>query len=280
MKVLNSHYFNAKARQILVLLSLSIVFVLSAAGQTTDQTIDTGNDETRPGRLLSEGNNNAPVGNLKVLTYKLEEIRPPRPVRLKYRETSITGFRLTITAAEKLTGGSYRVWIDDNSYSAFMIGLYKIGVVLHSPDLPNGARLAISSLGVSGGEYVAANVSALPERLFVPPPYGYNASDRENQNRYVLKRVPRFIRATNQTITGVEIQISGDNGFPAGEGSWIIQIGETDHYAELRDGVLILWFKDQDFSRLRDGDKIKVRYGSGPFVNATVVGRLNKNLIR
>jgi len=266
-------------QQILVSLGFLTVFSAFVFGQTDETTNSTGNDETRDGRVLSEGTNTVPSGDLRALSYKLEEIRPTRTVRQGSRDINLTGFRLTISVADRLNGSSYRIWIGDNSYSAFGLGLYKIGIVLHSPGLPNGTSLAISSLGVRDHEYVPANISVLPERLFVPPPYGYDATDSENNN-YVLKRVSRFVRALNRRVPGVAIQVPSEDIYQSGSNNWYLQIGEKDYFASAGGNLLSLWFSDEEFARLNDGDRIKVKYGKGPLANGRIVGRLSKSLVQ
>ena len=73
-------------QKFIVLLGLFIVSVSFAVGQSETspvQQADTRDEATRPGRLLSEGTNKIPTGNLKVLTYKLEEITPTRSLKIK-----------------------------------------------------------------------------------------------------------------------------------------------------------------------------------------------------
>lgn len=270
-------------QNIFVMLSLLVIFVSVVNGQpnnSTAQAVETRNDETRPGRLLSKGNNIVPVGHLKVLTYKLEEIRPTRTVQVGNREISLTGFRLTITVAEKLTGGSYRIWIENNSYQAFGLGLYKLGIVMDSTKLPDGATLAVSPYISEYERDVQSKLSVLPERLSVPSPYGYNIFEMENGNNYLLKKVSRFVRSLNRNVSGVEIQIPSEDGYYIGAFRWVIQIGDKEYFAGVHGNILVFWFSDEDFAQLNNGDKIKVKYGSGHLVNGRVVGRLNKSLIQ
>lgn len=268
--------------QSFIILSLLLVSVLIVNGQSNKskkQVISAGSDETKRGRLLSKGNNKIPSGDLKVLTYKLEEINPTRKVRINNREIDLTGFRLTITVAKKLTGGSYLIWIDDNSYSAFTLGLYKLGIVLESEKLPDTTTLAVSPL-LREGDDAKSKLSILPELLSVPYPYGYNTFESGNSNSYFLKRVSKFVPALNQNVPGVEIQIPNEDEYMVGSERWVIQIGNNEYYASVGDFVLTVWLSDEDFSQLNNGDTIKVKYGSGPLVNGATVGQLDKSLVQ
>jgi hypothetical protein len=268
-------------KRIAFLLTMSISFLLTVSAQIPTGTSPDveGNDDTRPGRVLSQGSNSTASGNLHVLTYKLEEIVSTRNVRLDNREIALTGFRLTITTAERLRGGSYQIWIGDNSYGAFLVGLHKVGIVLHSRSLPNGATLAVSSLGVNNGEYVPTNITVLPERLFVPPPYGYEPS-HERRNSYVLKRFSRFDRRTNRQVQGVVIEVPRETDYSSGANRWFLQIGDKEYVASAGGTLLTVWFTDAEFSLLNDGDKMTVKYGQGKFANGTIVGGLNKSVIQ
>jgi hypothetical protein len=264
-------------RRLLATISLLLVTVSLTDGQINNSVIPAaipGDDETKAGRLLSEGKNNTPTGILKLLTYRLEEIKLSEPVRLKDREIT-TGFRLTITSADKLPV-SYFICVEDDCYEAFRLGLYKIGIILLSPTLPNDARLSASSFGSRDGRRVWKDVSVLPERLVVPPPYGFNAAEIEN--RYILKSVSRFDRMLNQKVQGVEISVEGD--YYVGALLWFLQIGDREYFASVKNNILSVWFSDEQFAQLKEGDKIKVKYGNGIFVNGKTVGRLNKGLIR
>ncbi len=80
-------------------INLFVLIVKEQFNDSTSQAVNKGNNETRPERLLSKGSNKIPVGDLKVLTYKLEEIKPTRIVQVRNKKVSLTGFRLIITVA-------------------------------------------------------------------------------------------------------------------------------------------------------------------------------------
>ena len=70
-----------------------------------------------PGRLLGEGRNTRPAGQLKLLSYRVEELTLPRAVKVESRGQEVetdTAWRLTVT------GGPFPVrdmpavvWVDD-----------------------------------------------------------------------------------------------------------------------------------------------------------------------
>lgn len=258
-------------RQPVTLCVLVLVFFLGLSGQSMNDS-----DDARPGRLLSEGHNTTPAGELRVLTYKLEEIVPTRSVRSENREINMTGFRLTITLSEKLIKSSY-IWIDDNAYPAFGLGTNRIGTVIHASGLPNGAKLSVSTLGTSNGEYAPTDLSILPERLFVPPPYGYETTEA---NDYILRRSSRFNRSLNRSVSGVELQIRSVNGYVQGSDRWFVEIGDKDYVASVGSNLLSVWLTDDEFRLLNDGDKIRVKYGRGRLAAGTTVGRLSKGIVR
>lgn len=275
-----------------VFLFLLIVFVSTVNAQSENsnaQPVHGRKARTIPGKLLSEGSNTTPSGELKVLTYKLEEISPTQTVNIRGRETTLTGFRLTITASEKLTGG-YRIWIDDSSYEAFGLGLYKIGIVMDSTALPNGATLAVSSLGVSNGEYVPTKLSVLPELLSVPPPYGYESATvglNSNAIRLSRKPVKRYVNGRILDAMGIEIEITLSEPLPPPSAlKWMGQIGDKEFpIGECSNpsrgrNVVCGFVSDETFNQLQDGEKINIKYGNGRLVNGATVERLNKGSLQ
>ena len=82
-----------------------------------------------PGRLLSQGTNNGPIGSLALLTYQLEEIQLPTPVRTKIKgqmQEVSTAWRLTVT------GGPFTV---RDAPAVISIDGVPIGIGAESPDL-------------------------------------------------------------------------------------------------------------------------------------------------
>jgi hypothetical protein len=265
-------------QRIFMFLSVFIFSTILVAGQSNQPSAAASN-ENIPGRLLSKGNNRVPAGKLQILTYKLEEIKPTRNVRTRNRTLDLTGFRLTISAAKQLTGGSYLIWIDDNSYNAPTMGLHKLCLILEAEKLPDGARLAVSPL-LRENDDVQSNLSVLPESLSVPSPYGYNVSEFESRNNYLLKRVSKYVGAGKQKVSGVEIEVPSEDEYTVGADIWVIQVGAKEYFASVESNALTIWFSDEEFARLNNGDKIKVKYGSGSLVNGRVVGKLNKGLLQ
>jgi hypothetical protein len=264
-------------QRIFMFLSVFIFSTLFAAGQSNQPSAAASN-ELMPGRLLSKGNNRVPAGKLQILTYKLEEIKPNQKFRSRNRTSDLTAFRLTISAAKPL-GGGYLIWIDDNSYPTSTIGLYKICLILWAEKLPDGARLAVSPL-LRENDDVQSNLSVLPESLSVPSPYGYSVSESESRNNYLLKRVSKYVGAGKQKVSGVEIKVPSENGYTVGADRWVIQVGAKEYFAGVDSNALTIWLSDEEFARLNNGDKIKVKYGSGSLVNGRVVGKLNKGLLQ
>lgn len=232
---------------------------------------------TKEGQLISEGTNTTPVGELKATTYRLELVSPTSSSEGQNPNPQNKLFRLTITSAEKLLG-SYRISIDDHSYPAFNLGLYKIGIVLHSRGLPNGAKLAVSLLEAPDGRYASTNVSVLPERLFVPSPYDDDPDNIGDVIRYSLRRVSRFVRPLDRQVPGVEIRVPSETVYHVGANSWFLQIGERDYAASASGKLLTAWFTDEEFSLLNEGDPMRVKYGDSPLVNGRFIGQLNKTV--
>jgi hypothetical protein len=82
-----------------------------------------------PGRLLSQGRNNKPIGPLGLLTYRLEEIQLPTPVRTKIKGEMLelsTAWRLTVT------GGPFTV---RDAPAVISVDGVPIGIGAESADL-------------------------------------------------------------------------------------------------------------------------------------------------
>lgn len=282
MRFFNLGYFDFEVmslQRVFLLFLTIIVTIIVTNGQTNDsmsQTVGKEYIDTKGGRLLTQGNNNLPAGYLKVLTYKLEELRPAKSIILKGKEVSLTEFRLTITVAEKLTGGTYFIWIDDTSYNAFLIGQNKLGIVLNAPYLPNGARLAVSPF-INPTEDEESKLSILPERLFVPS--SYSNYSYENDNNYTLKRISKFVKSLNRRTPGVEIQVPSESDYYIGANLWFLQINDREYVARANGRLLSVWFSDEQFGQLTNGASMKVRYGTGSQANGRIIGRLDKNLL-
>jgi len=82
-----------------------------------------------PGRLLSQGTNNRSIGSLALLTYQLEEIQLPTPLRTKIQgqmQEVSTAWRITVT------GGPFTV---RDAPAVISIDGVPIGIGAESPDL-------------------------------------------------------------------------------------------------------------------------------------------------
>ncbi|MEI6333494.1 MAG: hypothetical protein WCS87_02945 [Methylococcaceae bacterium] len=117
-----------------------------------------------PGKIVASGSNTKPVGDLKLKTYRLEEITLPEPweVKIGDQDQLVTrAWRLTIFGGPfPVRNMAAEVWID-NKFIAYGDNTDKglVAVVYDSSVFINGAEIAIS-YGDNGIK------SKLPERLF------------------------------------------------------------------------------------------------------------------
>ncbi|HLG13077.1 MAG TPA: hypothetical protein VJH03_00945 [Blastocatellia bacterium] len=82
-----------------------------------------------PGQLLSQGRNNTPAGQLRLRTYRLEEV--PLPLTIK---TQVEGQMVEVARAWRLTvtGGPFTV---RNAPAVISIDGVPVGIGVESPDL-------------------------------------------------------------------------------------------------------------------------------------------------
>jgi hypothetical protein len=271
----------------LVSLMTLTVIVNGQVGQSVQPNIK--EDRTKTSKLISQGDNNISTGELGVLTYRLEEIKPTEIIKIEEKQLPVTGFQLIITTSQKLVGNNYRIWIDDNSYEAFGLGSHKVGIVIYSSGLPNGAQLALSTIEAKDGKYVPGKLSVLSERLSVPSPYDNSfiyATLNSNAIRLTRKKGRKYSDGRVIDADGVEIEIPF--GIPLSTRRaerWMAQIGEHESPVSLcfnpmrGNNVVCVWVTDETFNKLKDGANIKIKYGEGILVNGTKVGVLNKNSI-
>ena len=144
-----------------VLLTLTFNIHL-AVGQSAQQESTKNDPHLSAGRLVANGESKTPIGENKLLTYKLEEVDLQKPLELKIRGKThrlSTALRLTITSES--ISGAHTIWIDDAALPrVFGLGAHAIATFIYDRSiLRDGAEISVSN----SREFVT-----LPERLRLP----------------------------------------------------------------------------------------------------------------
>ena len=139
------------------------------AGQSPENDIAIAQMHKLAGRLLAQGKNGQPAGELKLRSYLIEEITLARPLRVEIGalKTEVSrGWRLTVTGGPFVVRAMpVMVWIDNVllGYGVESTDLQKISVITFDRSLlRDGAAIALSY-----GEDDPARTE-LPERLALP----------------------------------------------------------------------------------------------------------------
>jgi len=125
-------------RRVCLLAGLLLSNIYLASAQDVQQ-LPKNDPQMSAGRLVAKGENTHPVGDNKLLSYKLEEVDLPKPMEFDIRGKKLqlsTVLRLTITSES--ISGAHTIWIDCReslawalmrSESLLMIGRY-LGMAL------------------------------------------------------------------------------------------------------------------------------------------------------
>lgn len=232
---------------------------------------------TAPGRLLAQGKNRVPVGELQVLSYRLEEVSLPEPIEIDQGQTQTrieNAVRLTVVL-DHLVNGSYTIWIDDDGYLAVPTKNNEItSLIIGNAGLNDEATITVK-LGT--GCHVNAR-STLPEKLAVPKRL------RSNRTSLDLKNYVSHIRTVPGSRTSsdsIELELVTSMDFPVRNAVMVLQIGDQEFEGDpsrLTSYILRFTISSEDFKRTRDGDLIRVKYGTCS-LGGVKFGHLDKSLL-
>ena len=268
---------------LLVAWNMSVASAQQTSSPTPDSdvihTSDLYNPQRVPGKLLAEGNNMVPVGELKVKSYRLEEVKLPKPLELSIqgRRARVENvLRLTITL-ESFLNGIYTIWLGEEPLTGVPIKEDELSVLIYDRALlEDGITIAVSN-DTLGGQ----SRTILPERLYLPPQVRSTIPPRNDDGS--LTRIRRINIGSGRSF--VEMELTSDQEFQIRNAFRMIQIGEREFFggSTVRGNPrkLIIQLTPEEFAQLKDGDRIFVKYGYGESAlrGAQKFGRLNKSLL-
>jgi len=242
-------------RRVQVLAVLLLAFNVNLAlGQPAQQESTKNDPHMSAGRLVANGESRSPVGENRLLTYKLEEVDLPKPLEFKIRgktHTLSTVLRLTITSES--ISGAHTIWIDDAALPrVFGLGVHAIGTFIYDRSiLRDGAEISVSD----GREFVT-----LPERLRLPKEFSttLKAISEEGNSIVGIHSALRIIGSVRQPL--IQIEMRTERGFPIRNAALQLQIGKRFFLNELGvdpDGkTLRVSLSPQVFTELKDGAEV------------------------
>src|SRR6266566_5126847 len=267
------------------LLSFMLTMALSvhlASGKSAPQESIKNDPHLSTGRLVAEGWNKRPVGDNKLLTYKLEEVDLPQPldfdIRGKRHHLSKV-LRLTITSES--IQGAHTIWIDDAALPrVFGLGAHAIGTFIYDRSiLRNGAEISVSD----SKEFVT-----LPERLRLPKDFSATIEPIVEEGNSIVRihSALRIIGPVRQPL--IQIEMRTERGFPIRNAALQLQIGKRFFQNELGGDpsgrTLTLSLTPTAFGELKDGVEVIAFFITPDRSGASAkelwyFGRLNKSLL-
>lgn len=232
-----------------------------------------------PGKLLSEGHSQKPSGELRVIRYRLEEVALPQALEIHSVKSNIridNAFRLTVLLDDPVDD-VYTIWIDDEGYPAVMTKKNELScIIIGNRGLENNALITVKR-GV--GCAISAR-STLTEKLSVPNHLRRTNSSTKAENFVsAIRRLPGSTAISNDA--GIELELISSVPLPQRNEGMVLQIGEQEFEREpYRAARQVLRFRlsAEEFARMRDGDVIKVKYGSCS-LGGVRFGRLDKGAL-
>jgi hypothetical protein len=224
------------------------------------------------GIAISAGSNSAPSGRFGVISYRMEEIKLPKPFELGDNRPPIeNAFRLVVITDKKMPMETFSIWLGDTPMDATQIGPRAVAAIIYSRTLINGSKLALSAKGVTD----SSALSVLPESLFVPPPYATSSEEIAARTPIiVLKRL-----ATNFPL--IELRIENTGGTCTIGGMLLsIEVGDEDLGVDCNGNSYVTRLSLAEFGLLVNGSEVALRYGSRREGRRRVIGRLNKGLLQ
>ncbi len=269
-------------------LSLGVLLILcpplapTNAQQASSPNRDLLTDEHfAPGEVLSAGKNTAPIGPLKVKSYRLEKVKLAKP--LESVEAAGTKRRLETVFRLKVTLDSppnnyYLIWVDDVPWDAYssgyetVTGENSISLLLYAPTVPfeDGSTLAIST---SGRKF---ELTMLPEKLFVPPEMRSKPVPESVRMHITSIRSGLIITETKRRPV-VWITISSPFRFPIMNSIPTLEIWDKVFQGGTRGNEASFMMGADEFAQLKEGAQV-ILNGPGP-IRGWAVGRLDKSML-
>ena len=262
---------------------LTVAFNINfAVGQSALQESTKNDPHLATGRLVANGESRTPIGENKLLTYKLEEVGLQNPLDFeirgkKHHLTSV--LRLTITSES--IQGAHTIWIDDAALPrVFGLGAHAIGTFIYDRSiLRNGAEISVSD----SREFVT-----LPERLRLPKEFSAAIPPLVEEGNSIvgIHSALRIIGSVRQPL--IQIEMRTDRPFPVRNAALQLQIGKQFFLNELGGDSsgrgLTVSLSPKAFADLKDGAEVIAFFNSpdrsGAFAKEIwYFGRLNKSML-
>lgn len=226
------------------------------------------------GELLTKGDNQLPVGPLKVKSYRLEEVKLPRPMKSGIE----SALRLVVTLDNPLNR-TYVIWVDDLPYNAVptkIIGFRgskesELSALSYGRSFEDGAEIAVSQYATGSNSEA---LSTLPERLRLPTRLKAAATVNSLKNDAIkLRNIPGLLRGQEK----VEIRITTPGSFGEARNAIpMLRIGKQEiTFGHAFGHQAVFELTSEQFARAENGAWVFVKIGGDTWR----IGRLNKSLL-
>jgi hypothetical protein len=268
--------------QLLVIIMALLFNVDFIAAQSPQQEAIKTDPHLAPGRMVAQGRNVTPVGNERLLTYRLEEVDLQNPLDLEFRGTRHhleKVLRLTITSES--IGGGHTIWIDDAALpQVFGLGKHAIGVFTYDRSiLRDGAEISV---------FDGKCTVTLPERLRLPQEFDANVEGNDEKGNRIIGITTGVRVIGSQLQPVIQIEMKTSRAFQVRNAALQLQIGRKFFMYELggesTGHTLTLSLSPELFAQLKDGSDVVAFYNIPDRTGAGgrdvwYFGRLNKNML-
>ncbi|HUE80755.1 MAG TPA: hypothetical protein VMM84_01495 [Pyrinomonadaceae bacterium] len=231
-----------------------------------------------PGELLASGVDKQPSGPLQPKSYKVEEVKLPRPLRMgEGTDARVfdTLLRLTVTLGSP-AHGPYMILLDDEPQTAIITQRDGISTIyFNAAELEDGAQISVA-VGTGCKKRLT---STMTSKLRMPEPYKLPRRGDADLGHGVKKIRTVHARAGSSEHDQVEFQLTTPARLPITSAALVMEVGSLEvgggGYAYGDKNTLLFRMSVEQFSRAEDGKRIRVKFGycSGPGLR---FGRLNK----
>jgi hypothetical protein len=249
----------------LVLMKVSVT--TPAGAQTTgvqepDEPLTLEDLYLMPGELLAEGVDKQASGPLQLKSYKLEEVKLPRPLRMG-GNTNATVFnsvlRLTVTLGSP-AHGPYMIFVDDEPQTAVITQRNGVSAIFfNAGELEDGAQISVAH----GTGCQRRLSSTMTSKLRMPEPYKLPKRGDADPGHGVKKIRTVPARAGSRDQDEVEFQLTTPGPLPVTNEPLVMEVGslEVGGGGSYDKNTLVFRMSVEQFSRAEDSKRIKVKLG-------------------
>jgi hypothetical protein len=247
-------------------------------GQSAQQESTKNDPHFSAGRLVANGESKTPIGENKLLTYRLEEVDLQKPLGFEIRGKThhlSTVLRLTITSES--ISGAHTIWIDDAALPrVFGLGAHAIGTFIYDRSiLRDGAEISVSD----SREFVT-----LPERLRLPKELLSTIEPLSEEGNSIVGIHSLLRIAGSVRRPMIQIEMRTNRPFIARNALLQAQIGKQIFMAGGAGRAAGVFLTPEQFAQLKDGAEVIAFYNSPDRSGALAkeiwyFGRLNKRML-